>query len=633
MKKNVLKIALSSLSLGLLLAGCGNPASKDSSSSQEPEVFTPTQYESNGIALNQYQIVIPTSANATVNYAASELCSYIKKATGVELKVVKDDAPEGEYEILLGECTRQETKNIDFESLGEESYAIQTLGKDLLIEANPQRGMLYGVYSFLEALGFRYYTPNVEKIPSAEQVFVPAEMNLSWTPVFDYRETMFKNAWDPSFAVKSKINSDFQRPELKNNLKYGGFSGYIGGARYLVHTFKYLLPYDTYFSLHPTWYAQNVGPTYTGAEYRQPCFTNFESIDVVYAEAERLIESDPTSNILSISQNDGGDFCKCETCQKQKEQYGESGVMLRYINELAKRIGEKYPHVKIDTLAYAWSIEPPKEVVAEKNVTVRFCTEMCPFHDDSDDCEILKQREQYFIDWQNHASELSVWTYPISFVNYFNAWPNYYELKANTAFYAKHGVKSIYQEGFHRDSCEFAELKAYLLSKLDANPFMSDEEYEYHLLDFLEGYYGEGYKHIRNYIQYAHDAIKANIAESGCLSTSAGPEDLFDFDYDGSTYDMKFIQKMNQCWDKALDLADDVSYKRVEKSSLHWTYVELYNTFDNRYLNGTVDEMEELEERNRNLYSKMKEYGTIYRYNEKTINMAVTDFKSSPATW
>ena len=96
---------------------------------------------------------------------------------------------------------------------------------------------------------------------------------------------------------------------------------------------------------------------------------------------------------------------------------------------------------------------------------------------------------------------------------------------------------------------------------------------------------------------------------------------------------MKFIQKMNQCWDKALDLADEVSYKRVEKSSLHWTYVELYNTFDNRYLNGTVDEMEELEERNRNLYNKMKEYGTIYRYNEKTINMAVTDFKSSPATW
>ena len=43
--------------------------------------------------------------------------------------------------------------------------------------------------------------------------------------------------------------------------------------------------------------------------------------------------------------------------------------------------------------------------------------------------------------------------------------------------------------------------------------------------------------------------------------------------------------------------------------------------------------MEELEKRNRNLYNKMKEYGTIYRYNEKTINMAVTDFKSSPATW
>ena len=211
MKKNVLKIALSSFAFVLALSGCGNPSPSDSSV-KEPEVFVPVSYSSNGIALDRYQIVVPRLANATMNFAASELRSYLKKATGIELKVVKDDALEGEYEILLGECDRKETEGIDFESLGEEAYAIQTKGNDLLIEASSNRGILYGVYSFLEALGYRYYTPMVEKIPEAEKVFVPSEIDLSWTPVFDYRETMFQNAWDPSFAVKQKINSDFSAP-------------------------------------------------------------------------------------------------------------------------------------------------------------------------------------------------------------------------------------------------------------------------------------------------------------------------------------------------------------------------------------------------------------------------------------
>ena len=635
MKTKEFKLIAILSSLLIVFSGCKHSNDKDGEKvDPTPEkTFTPIKYETNGIDIKDYKIVIPQAFSSVFNYAASELQAYIKKATNYELEIINDSVAEQQFEIILGNSNRNEVANIDFSKLGEESFVIKNVGNDLVIGANNKRGILYGVYSYLEALGYRYYTATLEKIPEAYDVFVPNDINIEWTPTMWHRDTMFKVAWDPVFAVKQKINHDFQRNELKNNAKYGGFSGYIGGGRYLVHTFKYLLPAGTYRASHPEWYAQNVGTAYSTDEYIQPCFSNYDSIDVVMASVDALIANDPTASIISISQNDGGKFCKCEKCNAAKEKYNESGVMLLYINKIAKKIKEKYPHIKVDTLAYDWSLEAPKDVIAEDNIIVRFCTEMCPFHDDSHRCETLNTKEQYFLDWQSHASEFSVWTYPITWSNLFNCWPNYYELKSHIAFFVKHGVKAIYQEGIAEDSCEFPELKAYVLAKLAAYPEMSDEEFEYHISDFMEAYYGQGWKHVRDYLTYAHERILENVNTFGCYTTHISTDNLFDFKWDGESYDMDFINKMNSCWEKAMDAVNEEEFKHVEKSSLHWIYIELYTTFDKRYLKADRAEMDELEERNRNLYHKLKEYGTVYKYDNKTINMNVTNFKSSPMTW
>ena len=636
MKNKQLKIILLLSSFALLLAGCKpaqNPSDSENDSISEPS-FEPEKYESNGVDISSYKIVIPKLTNYVTTYASSELQSYIKKGTGHTLDIINDTAQDDEYEIILGQCDREEINDIDFEKLGDESYIVKNVGKKLAIAANHKRGLLYGVYSFLEALGYRYYTPTYEKIPEAEDIFIPKSINLSWEPELYYRETMFANAWDASFAVKSKINSDFQRSELKNDLKYGGFSGYIGGGKYLVHTFKYLLPYDKYHSEHPDWYAQKVGGM-TGATYLQPCFSNYESIDTVMRTVDSLIASDPNANIISISQNDGGEFCKCDNCTALKELYGESGVLLLYINKIARQIKDKYPNIKVDTLAYDWSQVAPKGgVKAEDNVTIRFCTEMCPFHDEEHKCEKMTSKEQYFIDWQDYASEFTVWTYPVGVENYYNSWPNYYELKDNNEFYVNHGVKGLYQEGYHRETCEFAELKTYVLSKLAVNPRMSDEEYEYHICDFLKGYYGSGWKHIREYIKASHDAIVDTNNKYGCFTTHAAVDSLYGRKCSSTTYDEAFITQMKKYWDDALDAADDeIIFSHVEKSSLHWTYIEFYCTFKTRYLAADLDEASELKERNKKLYENLKKYGAIYIYSEKMIDQNVTNFSHSPSTW
>ncbi len=651
MKKRFLMLPLL---FGLVLSGCkffdifngGGETHEDDTHEDDtqdeedilPNEAVPKTYTSNGVDIREYKIVISNNINSVTNYASSELQTYFKKSLGYDLEIITDSTSEQEHEIILGECNRTKVSNIDFASLGEESFIIKNIDDDLIIAANKKRGLLYGVYSFLEALGYRFFTPTCERIPESKDVFVPNSIDLSWTPKMDMRETMFKCAWDPAFAVKQKINHDFQRSDLKNTLKYGGYTGYIGGGKYLVHTFKHLLPYNTYYSAHPDWYSSNVGSAYSGAENRQPCFSNYDSIETLLANIDSLIATDPNSKILSLSQNDGGAFCQCSKCIEAEKIYGKSGVMLLYINKVAKAIKEKYPDIKVDTLAYNWSIEAPKGgVKAEDNVIIRFCSEMCPFHDDDHKCEKLIQREQYFLDWQDCANEFSVWTYPITWGNLYNSWPNYYQLKDNIEFYYKHGVKAIYQEGFAEDSCEFAELKAYVLAKLAAKPTMSDEEYEYHICDFLRGYYGAGWKHVRDYIKYANRSILNKIKEKGCLDTHAGQEDLFDFKWDKKTqkYDMEFINKMNSCWNNAMDAVskDSDEFAHVEKSSLHWVFIELFCTFEKRYLAADEFEAAELVERNKNLYQNLKKYNAIYKYDNCTINLYITDFTSSPQYW
>ena len=639
MKKNLKIITV--LLIPLLLNSCKTNNTGDNKPEDVGPVvheFVPTVYTSNGIDISDYVIVVPHTKNATVDYAASELVNYIKKSADCTLNIVLDTAEKSDHEILLGNVDREAVSSIDFNELGEESYRIKNVGNDLVIAANQKRGLLYGVYSFLEALGYRFFTPTLETIP--DDVFVPNDIDLSWTPTFEYRDTMFCCMWNPAFAVKQKVNSSFQRNDFKIYAKYGGYADFIGGGKGLVHTFKHLLPPATYKAAHPLWYAQNVANA-GNYDYLQPCFSNFESIDTIFANACAWIDAEPEGKIISLSQNDGGDFCNCDLCTENYRKYGKSGTMLRWVNKIAKKIKDKYAplgrDIEVDTLAYSPnSLEAPIDTVAEDNVAIRFCTEMCPFHNDDNPCEVITTKEQYFHDWKNSCDKFYVWTYPISWGNLYNSWPNYKELKDSIEFYAKNGVVGLYQEGYPLENCEFGEMKAYVLSKLAINPLMSDEEFEYHMSDFMKAYYGEGWKELRAFINEAHDRILERQEKLDIhMTTHYSVSELFDFKWDPmkNTYDMDFIKKMNKHWEKALDVADGDEIDHVIKSSLHWTYIELYNTFEKRYLYGSLSEMEDLESRNEELYRNLWKYGAIYKYDGKKISNSITDFKSSPEYW
>ncbi len=631
-KMKLLALFMSVLfAVGMLSACAGggeNNGSGDNGNTQE-EPYRPIELESNGIPLTSYKIVVPEGTESSVLYAAGRLNHYFQEATDSTLEIIRDSQAETEYEIILGDTARGEDAGIDFAALGTESYVVKNVGNDLVI-AGGDRGVIYGVYAYLEALGYRFYTAEAENIPVAQEVFVAKEVSLEWSPVFEYRESMFCSTWDADFAVSQGINSNFMRSALRNDSKYGGSTGYIGGDSFLVHTAKYLLP-DSLYTEHPEYFSLVDGKR----TKNQPCFTSEGAYQEIYKNVVARIKQDPSSNIISITENDNGDFCECENCT-DPALGGLSGTYFRFINRIAKQLKEDgYDDIIVDALSYGMAVDVPEGIELEDNVVVRLCTKFCFFHTDPDECDKLKKQIDRLADWSEFCDRLYIWAYPIEWPNLFAALPNYEELRYQVRTFAEYGVKGVYMECYSKEDPEFADLKAYLVSKLLMNPYMTEAEYRYHMEDFLQGYYGDAGEYVKEYIDYTRDWIMDDIAEGSEIGheETVTVENNFIFPYDDSTheYDLSRIDEVNEIWDTAESYAVGEQLDRVKQSRLHWTYIELYNTMDDRYEYGDTATRDELEARNRELYENIFKYGTLYRFdNARPFSSGIQDFTYSP---
>ena len=169
--------------------------------------------------VSEYTIIRPENSTDANVKAASELQSYIKKISEIEIPIKTDAEPAGEYEILVGYTNRSADGQFDTAKLGDEGFVIETVGKKLFIAGSGVRGALYGVYTFLEEyLGCRFYASDYEKIPKRDVLGVqPIERNEQ-IPVFEYRDIDFVTSRQNNFQAKLKANGVYNNTPAE----YGG---------------------------------------------------------------------------------------------------------------------------------------------------------------------------------------------------------------------------------------------------------------------------------------------------------------------------------------------------------------------------------------------------------------------------
>ena len=566
--------------------------------------------------VSDYVIVRGENAYVSEVTASTELQSYLKQISGVEIPIVTDAVEAVEKEIVVGKTNREADGEFDREELGDDGFIIKTVGEKLYLVGGEQRGTLYSVYEFLESyLGCRFYTADVELVPELKTVSIEPISEDKQIPVMEYRAAHWDEAFDQSYSVKRRLNA--MTGESWHSEELGG--SFIMNP--FVHTFPSIVNYSVYGAEHPEYFAHKEDGTLIDNDGNpQLCLTNPEVLDIAIAWVKNIIESTPNIKVVSVSQYDGGGPCMCTECQKvyAEENGAYSGTNIRFVNAVANAIKDEYPDVRIETLAYQYSREACVTKPVD-NVIVRLCTIECCFVHPLSECDVQTFKPsdstvssnslaQDIEDWSEICDNLYIWDYTTNFKMFALNFSSFRSIKENIKFFAEHNVTGIFEQGpGGHPSQEFGALRVYLISKLLWDPYMSDEEY-YALIDeFLAYVYGPGWTYIKEFIDFK--AEFDNNFHAGCKENDGNFKKIYenvkidnrgtDVVPEGLTVDMilnyettdwspyytyyveiipnDVLVKGLECFEKALELAETDSQKRyIEQSMIQVEILESY---------------------------------------------------------
>ena len=561
------------LTLALLLpamVSCNNnnnPHEETTPVDTTPEVTTPeettpsgeevlTPYEGPALtednALKCAEIIVTGNSESDV-YAGQELAKYLTQK-GVYVQ-------EGGFPITL-------SVNKD---LGVDAFEITaTLEGDnagMTIVGGNERGVLYGVYKFLEEFGgVRYFTPELEVVPASDIVLEEGKI-LEYSPYFELRRLSWYGAGTSSdWCLKNGVNAH----DGKNDTIYGGKVVY--GSGLFVHTLGALTETG-------------------GGASANPCLSldspegqaNYEK---VMKNLRAALEADPTINIVSVSQNDNNTYCKCEYCLKSYAKYttnssnveegGTAGNMLEFVNKVAAELEKDYPNLTVDTLAYNYTQAAPKGIVPRENVCIRVCSIRVCFMHPFTECPDAKgpngvawtrtaKFRTDFANWGKICDNIYVWDYTTNFRYYIAPFSNFGAIRQNMKFYHENGVRGMFPQGNSQSiSGEFGELRTYLLAKLMWDPYMTEEEYYTHMNEFLKAYYGDGWVYIRMFIDKTTE-----LAKDGCINIYEAPlQSITEAEYLANERDFE------NWWSKAEAIAGDRT-DYVKRSRLQWRCIQI----------------------------------------------------------
>ncbi|MBT3675318.1 MAG: DUF4838 domain-containing protein [Candidatus Marinimicrobia bacterium] len=423
---------------------------------------------------SHYEIVISSEASDSEQHGAEQLQLYMERISAVRIPVVSTNSLNtGMNHIFIGRAHISE--------LTPHEIIIRSDENDLIIKGGSDESTVFAIYEFLENyLECRWYAPDVEYVPNKKGITLNTPIDFSYIPEITTRTVHSKLFYQyPEFADKHKVSTL-------------AFPHYVPKAR--VHTFHRFIPEENFYSLHPEYYALR-------GEKRLPtqlCLTNPDVFEIVKDSVQSYFYQYPEASVISVSQDDNQQYCLCENCERINNEEGSpAGSVIRFVNKIA----DYFPDKTISTLAYQYTRSPSITKPA-KNVLITLCSIEC---DRSG--SILEKCEAFANDlegWSQLTDNVRIWDYTTQFTNFLSPFPNLHTLQPNIQLFRDNNAKWIFEQHSHNPS-ELFELRSYITSKLLWNP---DRDVDQLMDEFLNGYYEEGGKYIRKYIDLIHEKIQ-----------------------------------------------------------------------------------------------------------------------------
>lgn len=436
---------------------------------------------------SQNPLSIISDNDAADKIAAATLQDFIKKITGCQLAIATKGIPQ-KGDIVIGNFQVKGNKELESaqSTISPDGFFISTEEGILRIFGKEGNGTMYGVVTLLEQyLNVNYWGEKEFDYPSLHSIQLP--LIRFWdNPAFHYRQSQ-------CYAMRTDtIYKLWNRLEEPNE---------VFAAGYWVHTFDKLLPSSVYGNKHPEYYSYFNGKRHLG-KASQWCLTNPDVLEIVSQRIDSIFKANPDKKLICVSQNDGNyTNCTCDNCRKlDEEEGGPSGSLIHFINKLAAR----FPDKEFATLAYLYTMNPPKHVKPLPNVYIMLCDIDCDREVSLTENASGRQFVKALEGWSRIADNLFIWDYGINFDNYLSPFPNFHILQDNIRLFYKNHAKMHFSQIAGSRGGDFAELRAYLVSKLMWNPEMNVDSLTNH---FLKGYYGEAAPYLYRYIQIMEGAL------------------------------------------------------------------------------------------------------------------------------
>lgn len=412
-----------------------------------------------------WKVLIPRSAGKVERFAADELIRYINMISGATLQ--KAERRRNANIIIVGVRTELDQKNLPEPKLGFDGYSIAISPETVVIAGDNPRGVLYGVYDFLERLGCRWYHPQLD--PKDPEV-VPKSANLS-LPIGAWSESARiedRYYWMSSLAFTIIPERAIAQLDWAAKCRYNGISwqcvwekidehldlmwssGFFDemGKRDILldgpgHSFPHFLKTEDYFDEHPEWFGLKNGE-------RQPhggvwpstiyCMSNREANETFMTNVESFVRKNPQFRQLDLIPSDGARPCQCERCQSRHA----TDQTVELFNELSERLEKIDPNVVLTTVPGYCPIElPPDKSVPNgkwQGIYAHWGRNHVCSYNDAD-----YSRRQNLLVWASYFAKFQVCSYYAanSHQPFFGP-PFLHALKADTEFFIEHAISGAF---------------------------------------------------------------------------------------------------------------------------------------------------------------------------------------------
>ncbi|MER7332899.1 MULTISPECIES: DUF4838 domain-containing protein [unclassified Micromonospora] len=453
----------------------------------------------------RYQVYCGAGEDATVRHAAHELASYLHSITSATFPVVvADQPPASPFLVVVGKNNPMTTRlggSVDYGRLGEDGFALRTVGQTVFVVAANSRGALYGVYWLLDRLlGVRWFAADYTHIPQARTVELAREdLSGYHVPRFRYRQIYAGDAADPAYRHHNLLNG------------HRGWDIPPSPSVVAPPVPEHLDTWSTYWPADPF-----------GGNYREmvpdetlwhggqllamdPRTREIATENLVKKLRERIAAGlDPS---WGFEQYDA-DWQPDPASRAFADSHGGalSAAVVDLANDVAARVRQQIPEARLSTQAYWFSFTPPTGIKVGKGVVMtvapieaNFAHSL--FTDDN------TQIGDHIKTWCDLAGDIVMWDYVTDFACYIQPFPDYWAFGESIKTLARYAEVGGYfgQSAYNGQGSEFVHLRTWMLGRLLWDPTLDSDAL---IREFLDGYYGPAADAVYRYMRLMRQSVE-----------------------------------------------------------------------------------------------------------------------------